>query len=99
MPQVGDEEKSDHQIANLSLLVDYISEDESKKFQKSVIYISAVHMKLHLQYLIHLICYISVFMPLVPYSKDLALGELCLLGQKVTTPPFGIIWPQVWPLV
>ena len=39
------------------------------------------------------------FMLLALYSKDhknfhwcgISLGELCLLGQKVTTPPFGII--------
>ena len=46
-------------------------------------------------------------MPLANYSKNhsnfhrygFALGELCLLGQKVTTPPLGIIWPQLWPFI
>ena len=29
----------------------------------------------------------------------IALGELCLLGQKETTTPFGLIWPQLWPFI
>ena len=46
---------------------------------------------------------IMVFKLLVPYSKDLnnfhwhgiVLGELFLLGKKVISPPFGIIWPFI----
>ena len=47
------------------------------------------------------LCFLFLIVKTITISTGvvLPLGELCLLGQKVTTQPFGIIWPQVWPFI